>query len=60
MAIADPTFEIDPSFPFRDQFALTFSPNLGPIIPEPGTLMMMAAAGLALLGYRLRRRAPRR
>jgi hypothetical protein len=52
LAVADPPFEIDPNFPFRDQFALTFSPNLG--TPEPGTLILMAAAGMALFGYRVR------
>jgi hypothetical protein len=55
-ATADPTFEIDPNYPFRDFFSLTYSPNLDTAVPEPGTLLPVCAAGLGLLGYGWRRR----
>jgi hypothetical protein len=52
-AVADPIFEIDTSYPFRDFFTLQYSPNLVSV-PEPGTLVLMGAtAAIALLGYRL-------
>ena len=61
-ATADPTIMIDPSFPFKDDFDLIFSPNLsigspgpGPA-PAPSTLLeIVTGMGVLALG-RWRRR----
>ena len=59
-ASADPSFEIDPSFPYADDFALVYSPGFdasGPStsVPEPGSLLLLAVGGPLTLF--LRRRA---
>jgi hypothetical protein len=43
-AMADPSFEIDPSFAFADDFELEFSPGfLSPVssVPEPASIMLL-------------------
>jgi hypothetical protein len=58
-ATADPTFQIDPDYAFRDYFDLTYSPNLAPAaVPEPNTVLLVCAGALGLLGYHRRRRVP--
>lgn len=58
-ATADPSFEIDPSFPYADDFTLVYSPGFdasGPLtsVPEPSSLLLLAlGAPLTLV---LRRR----
>ena len=53
-ATADPSFQIDPSFPFADDFALQFSPDAPASVPEPATVMLF---GLAMvLAAAVRRR----
>ena len=58
-ATADPSFEIDPSFPYADDFALVYSPGFASAaVPEPSSLLLLAlGAPLTLV---LRRRARRR
>jgi hypothetical protein len=64
-ATADPTIVIDPSFPFRDDFELLFSPNLSVVsgpgpspAPAPETLEMtlLGMGVLALARWRVGRR----
>ena len=50
-ALSDPAIEIDPSFAFKDDFELVFSPNLfspTSAVPEPSSTLLFAA-GLGLL-----------
>jgi hypothetical protein len=63
-ASVDPSFEIDPSFPFADDFELDFSPGFdtaasgpgdGTAIPEPASLALFGV-GFAGLGMVLRTR----
>jgi hypothetical protein len=58
-ASADPSFEIDPSFPFANDFALVFSPGFdaplpSPDVPEPGSLLLLAVGASLTLGMRRR------
>lgn len=59
-ATADPSFEIDPSFAYANDFELVYSPGLEPTpagtgVPEPSSLLLLSVgAPLTLL---LRRRA---
>jgi len=61
-ATADPTIMIDPSFPFRNDFELIFSPNLSigsaepSPAPAPSTLLeIVMGMGVLALGRRRRR-----
>jgi len=61
-ATADPTIMIDPSFPFRNDFELIFSPNLSigsaepSPAPAPSTLLeIVMGMGVLVLGRRRRR-----
>lgn len=59
-ASADPSFEIDPTFPYAKDFQLVYSPGFDtptPGIPEPATFLMLAAA--APLAIVLRQRSRR-
>jgi len=56
-ASADPSFEIDPSFPYADDFELVYSPGLamppdGTDIPEPGSLLLLAVGAPLTVGLR--------
>jgi hypothetical protein len=58
-ATVDPTIEIDPSFPYADDFQLDFSPGVSEgsssdAIPEPSSLALLAAAFTALAIVRRR------
>jgi hypothetical protein len=57
-AIADPMIMIDPNFAGAANYSLAFSPGVGnevgPAIPEPGTLTLICCGGALLL---LRRRS---
>ena len=62
-AAIDPTIEIDPSFPFRDDFHLVFSSNLFSSAPSavalpPTSLLALAGAAVLALSRRFRRREP--
>jgi hypothetical protein len=62
-ASADPSFEIDPSFPYANDFELVYSPGLATPadatdIPDPGSLLLLAIG--APLAMASRRRANRR
>ena len=52
---ADPTFEIDPSFAFADDFELVFSPGAETVsnTPEPASIAMLGL-GVVLLGIHSR------
>lgn len=52
-AVADPTIEIDPSFPNHEQYTLTFSANL---VPEPAGAVTALLLLQPLLAQRRRRR----
>jgi len=41
-AHADPTFQVDPSFPGAGSFSFLVSPNLAPAVPEPATVWTAA------------------
>jgi hypothetical protein len=55
-AFADPSFEIDPTFPLADEFSINISPGVGnpipttPSVPEPNALALLNTA-LAALGF---------
>ena len=51
-ATADPTFQIDPNFAYRDFFDLVYSPNLAPsAVPEPSSIGVVGIGVLGLLVY---------
>jgi hypothetical protein len=58
-AFADPSFEIDPSFPLADEFSIVLSPGIGnPVappssVPGPGSVVLL---GTALSGFAACRR----
>lgn len=53
----DPVFEIDPTFAYRDFFALEYSPNLTSMAPVPEPeIYTMFGLGLGLIGWAGRRR----
>lgn len=64
-AIADPIFQIDPAYAYRDLFTIKYSDNLASLspgltpvsapVPEPETYAMLLA-GLGLLGFTARQR----
>lgn len=59
-AAADPTFQIDPSFAYANDFTLIYSPNLvqSASVPEAPSFFLLSA-GLLALGYVIRtRRTP--
>jgi hypothetical protein len=62
-AFADPSFEIDPTFPLSDEFSINISPGIGnPIsttssVPEPNTLALLGTAFGACLLYSRRWRS---
>jgi hypothetical protein len=62
-ASADPFLFIDPNFAGAANYSILLSPGvantIGPSVPEPGTFGMMAAAILALMGSKFRRRPHR-
>src|SRR5262249_54875580 len=52
--VADPTVIVDPTFPFKDDFALVFSPNLfvaPTAVPEPSTYLLFGTGLVSLLGF---------
>jgi hypothetical protein len=61
-AVVDPTFEIDPSFAYADDFELDYSPGYNPsgsAAPEPSTWLLLASGFGALILHRgsIRRRS---
>lgn len=58
-ASADPSFEIDPSFPYADDFEIDYSPGFDTAVPEPSTwaMLLIGFAGLGFAGYRRSRNA---
>jgi hypothetical protein len=63
-AVVDPTFEIDPSFAYADDFELDYSPGYaasGSAVPEPSTWLLLASGFGALILHRgsIRRRSVR-
>lgn len=58
-ATADPSFEIDPTFPYADDFEIEYSPGFGTATPEPSTraMMLLGFVGLGFAGYRRSRSA---
>jgi hypothetical protein len=63
-AVVDPTFEIDPSFAYADDFELDYSPGYypsGSAVPEPSTWLLLASGFGALILCRgsVRRRGVR-
>jgi hypothetical protein len=59
-AVADPSFQVDPSFPDAGSFSFAVSPNLVPAtVPEPRAFWLLASCLgiLAFLVWQRRRRA---
>jgi hypothetical protein len=56
LAVVDPYIYIDPSWPYADEYGLVCSSNVQNV-PEPASLILLAAGGLAVL---LRRSRPGR
>jgi len=55
-AFADPEFEIDSNFAYRDYFSIAYSPNLiAAAVPEP-EIYVMLGFGLGMMGWVGRRR----
>jgi hypothetical protein len=57
--LIDPILEIDPSFPFAQDYVLQFSPGLIPTaVPEPATATLLGAPLAAMLWWHWRRKRP--
>ena len=63
-AKADPSFQIDPAFPYADYFELEFSPGFDEVepvpdpVPEPASVTMFAVGLVTLIARRMRCRHP--